>query len=198
MLPTVRLQEETSRVEDVLSDKPSIERLLACFVSAKANSFENLLDPLLKICRLSPLVVLAMSNTPSFFQKLAERLSHSKAVVRLNLLRILRIICDSTPQRTVIVEQYGFRDIVRRLSERDGAVLVRELAREILPTLAPPTGLPEPTAEPQSRNNSKPVLRRKVPRRSASETSSSDSASLQSTKPRRLKPKITDIGWQDR
>lgn len=138
-----------------------------------------------------------MSSTPSFFQKLAERLSHSKAVVRLNLLRILRIICDATPERTVIVEQYGFREIVRRLSEKDGAVLVRELAREILPTLASAI-TPDQSSESISNSSLKPALRRKVPRRSTSETSASDISIPQPSKSRRLKPKIADIGWQDR
>lgn len=139
-----------------------------------------------------------MSSTPSFFQKLAERLSHSKAVVRLNLLKILRIICDATPERTVIVEQYGFREIVRRLSEKDGAVLVRELARDILPTLASTTTTPSQSFESLSHNPLKPALRRKTPRRSTSETSAGDVSVPSISKPRRLKPKIADIGWQDR
>ena len=39
------LQDETSRVQDELTKPPSVTALLKCFVTAKANSFENLLDP---------------------------------------------------------------------------------------------------------------------------------------------------------
>ena len=114
----------------------SVEALLKCFVSAKANSFENLLDPLLKICRLSTNLTIAIAKT-QFFKRIIDRLGHSKAVVRLNLLRILRAVCDVHPNRAILVERYGLHEIVLQLSRNDGAVLVRELAREILPALVP-------------------------------------------------------------
>jgi len=37
----------------------------------------------------------------------------------------------------MLVERHGIYEIVAKLSKEDGAVLVRELAREIMPTLAP-------------------------------------------------------------
>jgi len=55
----------------------------------------------------------------------------------LNLLRILRGVCDVHPNRGALVERYGLSGIVGRLSKDDGAVLVRELAREIGPLLKP-------------------------------------------------------------
>jgi hypothetical protein len=131
-----RLQDETARVEDQLSRPDALEALLKCFVIAKANSFENLLDPFLKICRISNAVSIGMAKS-QFFKRVIDRLNHSKAVVRLNLLRIVRAVCEVHPNRTILVEKYGIYEIVSRLSKEDGAVLVRELAREILPTLAP-------------------------------------------------------------
>jgi len=41
------------------------------------------------------------------------------------------------PNRVILVEKYELLDVVERLSKTDGAVLVRELAREIVPTLRP-------------------------------------------------------------
>lgn len=192
-----RLQEETSRVEDVLSETTSIARLLGCLVHAKTNSFENLLDPFLKICRLSSLVVIAISSTHPFFQKLAERLNHSKAVVRLNLLRLLRIICEASPERETIVEKYGFLAVVRRLREKDPAVLVKEMAGDLLPMLMPegkPNSNPGPTVEQSSFSRSS-VLRRKIPRRSTSDAAASESvAPVPSFRSRQLKPKSIDTG----
>jgi hypothetical protein len=49
VLVGLRLQEETARVEDQLTKAKSLDALLKCLVSAKAGSFENLLDPFLKI-----------------------------------------------------------------------------------------------------------------------------------------------------
>ncbi|TFY66122.1 hypothetical protein EVG20_g4965 [Dentipellis fragilis] len=130
------LQEETARVEDALIKPESLDALLKCFVSAKANSFENLLDPFLKICRISTTVTIGIAKA-QFFKRVIEKLGNSKAVVKLNLLRILRTVCDVHPNRAILVERYGIYELVSRLKETDGAVLVRELAREIEPTLAP-------------------------------------------------------------
>lgn len=57
--------------------------------------------------------------------------------MRLNLLKLLRSVVEVHPNRTILVEKYELLDVVERLSKTDGAVLVRELAREIVPTLRP-------------------------------------------------------------
>jgi hypothetical protein len=134
------LQDETSRVEDELLKQESIDSLLKCFVSCKANSFENLLDPLLKIIRLSTPVTIGLTKSSAFFRRMIDRLGqNSKSVVRLNLLRILRTVCEVHPNRAMLVQKYGLLGVVEKLSREggDGAVLVRELAREIIPTLKP-------------------------------------------------------------
>ncbi|KAI0682393.1 kinase-like protein [Cytidiella melzeri] len=131
------LQDETAKIEDELLKPDSLDALLACFVSAKAVSFENLLDPFLKIFRLSNLITLGVAKA-QFFKRIIDKLNNnSKPVVRISLLKILRTICDAHPNRALLVERFGIYDIVVKLSNSDGAVLVRELAREILPTLAP-------------------------------------------------------------
>jgi hypothetical protein len=138
------LQDETARVEDeLLKHAEAIDALTKCFVNSKANSFENLLDPFLKMIRLSTPLTLAISKSPAFFKRIVDRLQggmKAKAVVRLNLLRILRGVCDVHPNKAMLVERYGLLSVVERLS-RDGgdggAVLVRELAREIVPALKP-------------------------------------------------------------
>ncbi|TFK24391.1 Pkinase-domain-containing protein [Coprinopsis marcescibilis] len=134
------LQDETARVEDQLLKGPSVDAILKCFVNAKANSFENLLDPFLKILRLSHQLTISLTKSSAFFRRIVDRLGHnSKAVVRLNLLRMLKFVCEIHPNRGVLVERYGLLGVVERLSRSggDGAVLVRELAREIVPTLKP-------------------------------------------------------------
>ncbi|KAG5646503.1 hypothetical protein DXG03_003268 [Asterophora parasitica] len=134
------LQDETARVEDELTKPEAVDALLHCFVTAKANSFENLLDPFLKMTRLSTPITISMTKSSAFFKRIIDRLgNNSKAVVRLNLLRVLRTVCEVHPNRAMLVERYGLLGVVERLSRGggDGAVLVRELAREIVPTLKP-------------------------------------------------------------
>ena len=168
-----RLQEETARVEDKLAKPKSLDALLKCFVSAKAGSFENLLDPFLKICRLSTQIAIGIAKV-HFFKRITEKLGNSKAVVKLNLLRILRTVCDVHPNRALLVERYGIHETVASLRRKDGAVLVRELAKEIEPSLAPAlkpsfkTGIdtPKSTIAPKKR-----VSAPGAPRRTASDTS---------------------------
>lgn len=69
---------------------------------------------------------------PEFFARILEELTHNKPVVRLNLLRILRTICDANEQRELLIRQYGMFQTIQRLADRDGAVLVRNLAGELI------------------------------------------------------------------
>jgi len=156
-----------------LAKPKPLDALLKCFVSAKAGSFENLLDPFLKICRLSTLIAIGIAKA-QFFKRITEKLGNSKAVVKLNLLRILRTVCDVHPNRALLVERYGIHETVASLRRNDGAVLVRELAKEIEPSLAPAlkpsfkAGIdtPKSTIAPKKR-----VSAPGAPRRTASDTS---------------------------
>src|SRR6266481_2027580 len=61
-----RLQDETTWVEDTLAQPVSMQALLKCFVAAKANSFENLLDLFLKICHISTTVTIGVVKSEFF------------------------------------------------------------------------------------------------------------------------------------
>ena len=134
------LQDDTARVEDVLTEPWSLDRLIECFTSSKTNSFENILEPLIKIIRLCPTSLGIGCAREEFFARLVDRLTHAKhkPVVRLNLLRILRAICDVHPDKATLVRRFGLYGVVEKLSQSDNAVLVRELARDILPILGSP------------------------------------------------------------
>ncbi|KAI9237137.1 MAG: hypothetical protein BYD32DRAFT_443559 [Podila humilis] len=127
----VWLQDETADVEQVLIQQSSLNLFVQAFLSAKANSFENILEPFYKILRISPQVACGIA-VPTLFPRLLDRLAHPKAVVRLNLLRILRAIFDVHPERNQLVFWYGISEVVVKISEEDPAVLVKELAKEIL------------------------------------------------------------------
>jgi hypothetical protein len=183
-----RLQEETARVEDQLAKPKSLDALLKCFVSAKAGSFENLLDPFLKICRISTSIAIGVAKA-QFFRRITEKLGNSKAVVKLNLLRILRTVCDVHPNRALLVERYGIHETVASLRRNDGAVLVRELAREIEPSLAPAL---KPSLRGTDASKSS-IAPKKRARRTASDTSGIHTPSPPfGTGP--LNPRITSAG----
>jgi hypothetical protein len=200
LLTKNRLQDETARVEDELMKPESIDALLKCFVMAKANSFENLLDPLLKVCRISTSITIALGKS-QFFKRVIDRLGHSKAVIRLNLLRILRTVCDVHPNRAMLVERYRLHEIVLKLSKEDGAVLVRELAREIVPALVPALK-PVSKSGGKSHDSPKGSVAPKRMRRTASETAVVTSPTGRNItgvgggKVKGSRLKLGDIAWQ--
>lgn len=198
----VRLQDETARVEDELIQSTPIHALLQCFVTSKAISFENLLDPFLKMIRISSPIAIQLSRSSTFFKRIVDRLSHNtKAVVRLNLLRILRVLCDVHPNRALLVEKFGLLGVVETLSKTggDGVVLVRELARDILPLLKP--GLkPASRAHDILDRSSRSALAPKRTKRAASETSATMSSVSTGTstsgRGRAGRQRLGDIQWQ--
>nr|ODO01011.1 STE/STE11/CDC15 protein kinase [Cryptococcus depauperatus CBS 7855] len=138
------MQDETARVEDGLLETSASDCLIKCFVQASGISFEGILDPFLKILRLSISLTSSIS-APPFFSRLSESLERStKAVIKLNLLRLTKIVCESHPDRATLIERFGLVPIIERLSRQDGAVLVRELAKEVLPGLLFGNDVPDP------------------------------------------------------
>jgi len=119
------------KVFDHLRVPSALSSITKAFTTSKAHAFENLLEPLFKLLRLNADLACLMAK-PEVFQRLLERLRHPKAIVRLNLLRILRTICDVHPQRQGLIAQYDLFDAVESLAENDKAVLVKELAKEIM------------------------------------------------------------------
>ena len=130
-LTCFRLQEETAKVEEHLLQGSFTASIVKCFTTAKANAFENLLEPLQKLLRLSPPTALSLAH-PDLFYRILQKLQSSKAVVRLNLLRIVRSICDASEEQGALIKHYGLEDSIQRLAEGDGAVLVRNMAGELL------------------------------------------------------------------
>ena len=53
-------------------------------------------------------------------------------MIRLNLLRIVRSICDSNDERGGLLRKYGLYDAVQKLADSDSAVLVRNMASELV------------------------------------------------------------------
>ncbi|PLB54391.1 cytokinesis protein sepH [Aspergillus steynii IBT 23096] len=129
------LQEETAKVEEHLLenryDKLSFtDSIIRCLTLSKANAFENLLEPLQKLLRLSPPIASTLAR-PDLFTRIDQKLHHNKAAVRLNLLRIISSICDSSEEQGGLLAKYGLLDAIGEL-EHDPAILVRDLAGKLI------------------------------------------------------------------
>lgn len=126
-----RLQEETAKVEEHLLDGSFSAAIVRCFAHAEKDAFENLLEPLQKLLRLSPPVAAQLSH-PQLFSRAAIKLNNKKPHVRLNLLRIIRNVCDSSEDQGSLIKRYGLFDAIERLAEHDPAILVRNMASDLV------------------------------------------------------------------
>ena len=66
------------------------------------------------------------------FTGILQKLNHKKAVVRLNLLRIVRSICDPGEQQADSIRSHRLFEAIQHLVENDNAVLVRNMASELV------------------------------------------------------------------
>lgn len=130
-----RLQEETAKVEEhLLKERVDglsfTDAIVRCLALSKANAFENILEPLQKLLRLSPPIAATFARS-DLFSRIGQKLHHNKAAVRLNLLRILSSICDAAEEQGDLLAQCGLLDAIREL-ENDPAVLVRDMAGKLV------------------------------------------------------------------
>ncbi|KAH8596510.1 cell division control protein-like protein 15 [Bisporella sp. PMI_857] len=126
------LQEETAKVEKSLLEGNFTEAIIKCFNAPKASAFDyNLLEPLQKLLRLSSPIAASLSR-PDLFTGILQKLNNKKAVVRLNLLRIVRSICDPNENHATKIVNHDLFEAIERLAESDNAVLVRNMASELV------------------------------------------------------------------
>ena len=129
--------QEDSRVEAALLRPESTAAILSVFTTtATASSFENLLAPFTGILRLSPSVALAVGTSANFLKRLIKRLGHAKAVVRLNLLRITKLVCDAHPDGQSFIAQYKLLEVRCSAAPRRARMLTRPSRRSSSASLA--------------------------------------------------------------
>ncbi|KAI1466161.1 cell division control protein [Daldinia caldariorum] len=132
------LQEETAKVEAHLLNGKFPEAIVYCFNTQKTNAFDpNVLEPLLKLLRLSPSLAASLAKS-EMYAGIEQKLSQKKAVVRLNLLRLVRNILEAreTDYFTNLKDRQlrHLLDSIKILAEKDSAVLVRNLASDLVVT----------------------------------------------------------------
>jgi len=127
------LQEETAKVEEHLlrSDSAFSSAVLQCFNESRADAFENLLEPLQKLLRLSQPLAASLAHR-TLFERSAVKVHAKKPLVRLNLLRVIRSICDASDEQGALLTTYGLLASVQGLAKHDPAILVREMASDLV------------------------------------------------------------------
>ena len=90
-----------------------------------------MLEPLQKLVRLSPSIAASLA-VPEIFTRTEQKLGNKDAVTRLNLLRILRTICDAKEEGCWLIRAFGCYERITWLMDHDSAVLVRQMAEELV------------------------------------------------------------------
>lgn len=108
------------------------DAIVKCFTNDEISSdaFENFLEPLQKIVRLSPAVASCLARR-EIFARTVQKLQIKKPIVRVSLLRIIRDICEATEDRcAVLLRSSNLTESLHRMQQDQ--VLVKEIASELL------------------------------------------------------------------
>lgn len=128
----VWLVNDTSRIESVLLEPVHLFKLVSLFRSAEQTDFENLLDPLLEILTKCVRLNQALGYCGLFVTEMVTRLSYPKAMVRKNLLKMLKSMFEASPEPTRFVFDFGLYPVVQRLAQDENMILVMEIANQLL------------------------------------------------------------------
>ncbi|KAF2069497.1 hypothetical protein CYY_009186 [Polysphondylium violaceum] len=128
----VWVNDETFKVEKIISTPENIKKLIWVFVNVESQSFAGILEPLLKIITTSIPVNILLGTHNEFIPKLIERLGHSNPLVRLNLLKIISSIYECHPNAKKLIQDFKLYPIIQRIADTDKSVLVMKMASKLL------------------------------------------------------------------
>eukprot|EP01027_Heterolobosea_sp_BB2_P026345 GEZU01040564.1.p1 GENE.GEZU01040564.1~~GEZU01040564.1.p1 ORF type:complete len:126 (+),score=52.41 GEZU01040564.1:91-468(+) len=111
----------------------NIKRLIEVFKVDSYNTFVSMLPSIEKILKSSKEVNAALGAS-DFVAILVNHLkkNYPDALVRLNLLKILRLIYEFHPNPKLLITQHDLMGLVRNVVNNDKAVLVNEMASNLL------------------------------------------------------------------
>ncbi|XP_056845054.1 MAP3K epsilon protein kinase 1 [Raphanus sativus] len=133
--------DSSHKVEQALLKKDAVQKLVNFFKSCPERHFVHILEPFLKIITKSYRInkTLAVNGLTSL---LVSRLDHQDAIVRLNLLKLIKAVYEHHPKPKQLIVENGLPQKLQVLIEerRDGQssggqVLVKQLATSLLKAL---------------------------------------------------------------
>ncbi|XP_009124750.1 MAP3K epsilon protein kinase 1 isoform X2 [Brassica rapa] len=133
--------DSSHKVEQALLKKDAVQKLVRFFKSCPERHFVHILEPFLKIITKSYRInkTLAVNGLTSL---LVSRLDHQDAIVRLNLLKLIKAVYEHHPKpKQLIVENNLPQKLQNLIGERragqssGGQVLVKQMATSLLKAL---------------------------------------------------------------
>ncbi|GLE02053.1 hypothetical protein PINS_up010891 [Pythium insidiosum] len=125
---------DTVQMEEVLLVPTNVLRIVRCFRAAQDNEFENLLEPLLDMLIRSVRLNQSLGRTSLFVTEILLRLRIvPKAIVRKNLLKMLKVLFESYTSPTQFLVEYNLHPILHSLAQdENNMILVKEIASQLL------------------------------------------------------------------
>ena len=115
-------------MEKEIAKKEEVDKIVHMFKVAPDGS---MLVPLSKIVTTSEAISAKLGENTSFVSLLVDRLSHQYALVKLNLLKILKpILLQNTISREIIKSKV--LPAITKLEANEGAVMVKEMASKLM------------------------------------------------------------------
>ncbi|TMW56909.1 hypothetical protein Poli38472_002834 [Pythium oligandrum] len=130
----VWLVHDTVQVENVLVLPKNLLQLVKCFRAAQDTELENLLEPTFEMLSRSVRLNQALGRSALFVTEILKRLRLiPKAIVRKNLLKMLKCLFESHTSPMQFVVEYNFHPLLSALAQdANSMILVREIASQLL------------------------------------------------------------------
>ncbi|KAG7390007.1 hypothetical protein PHYPSEUDO_008969 [Phytophthora pseudosyringae] len=140
---SVWLVHDTVKMENVLLVPENLMKIMVCFHNALDTELENLLEPLLEIMSRSVRLNQALGRSGMFVTEILKRLRLiPKAIVRKNLLKMLKNLFESHTSPIQFLVEYNLRPIVYALAQDENSmILVKEIASQLLQAILVAAGV---------------------------------------------------------
>ncbi|TYZ66748.1 hypothetical protein PybrP1_001929 [[Pythium] brassicae (nom. inval.)] len=128
------LVHDTVRMESVLLVPANLLKLVQCFRSAQDTELENLLEPLIEMITRSVRMNQSLGRNGLFVAEILTRLRRvPKAIVRKNLLKMLKSLFESHTSPTQFLAEYDLHPTIYALAQDENSlILVKEIASQLL------------------------------------------------------------------
>jgi serine/threonine protein kinase len=128
----VWLSHDMPHVESVLLKPANFTLLINVFQSSRKDKFENLLEPFLDMISKSVNLNRALARSSLFVMEIIERIKYPKAIVRKNLLNMLKQLFDKHDNKRQFVLVYNLYPVVQNLAADNVMILVKEISSKLL------------------------------------------------------------------
>ncbi|OWZ14346.1 STE/STE11/CDC15 protein kinase [Phytophthora megakarya] len=140
---SVWLVHDTFKMENVLLVPENLMKIMVCFHNAQDPELENLLEPILEMMSRSVRLNQAFGRSGMFVTEILKRLRLiPKAIVRKNLLKMLKNLFESHTSPIQFLVEYNLRPIVYALAQDENSmILVKEIASQLLQAILVAAGV---------------------------------------------------------